>query len=332
MGIKMKTILFTTSDENIKRVFSADQIETIKREFDCDGTVYTPEDLAVLGQTECIFSTWGMPELSEQQLQAYLPKLKYVFYAAGTIKMFAAPYYRRGVRIFSAWHANAVPVTEVTVAQILLASKGFYYLSRLCKQDYAAALREIPNYPGNYGVKVGLIGCGAIGMRVLEELKRYDMELYVSSSKITKDNERKYGVHAATREEIFETCTVISNHLANVPETVGMIGESLISKLKPYSTFINTGRGAQVDEAALARKLGSDPTVTAVLDVTYPEPPQTGHPFYTLPNCVLTPHSAGSSGWEVQRMAAYMIEECRRLLSGDACKYEVTPDMLSRMA
>lgn len=169
-------------------------------------------------------------------------------------------------------------------------------------------------------------------MRVLEVLKRYNIDIYVSSSKITKENENDYGINAATREEIFENCSVISNHLANVPETVGMIGESLISRLRPYSTFINTGRGTQVDEAALAKKLSEAQTITAVLDVTYPEPPVAGHPFYTLPNCVLTPHFAGSSGSEVQRLGAYMIEECRRFLAGDACKYEVTPEMLSRMA
>lgn len=330
--LQMKTILFTNAVEEVKRVFHPNQIATLMREFGCDGNIYTPENLPELGETECVFSTWGMPELTEAEIKKYLPKLKYIFYAAGSIKPFAEPYYRCGVRIFSAWQANAVPVTEVAVSQILLASKGFYYLARRCKQDYDTTKREMEKFPGNYGVKIGLLGCGAVGMRVLQELRRHDVELYVNALEITKENESEFGVHAATREEIFENCTVISNHLANVPETVGMIGGSLISKMKPYSTFINTGRGAQVDEAALVKKLTEDPTITAVLDVTYPEPPVAGHPFYTLPNCVLTPHFAGSSGSEVQRMAAYMIEECRRLLSKDPCQYELTPEMLSKMA
>lgn len=328
----MKSILFTTSAATINRVFSPEQVAYLKEAFNCDGVIYTPEDLPKLKDTDLIFSTWGMPELSQEEIRKYLPNLKCIFYAAGTIKAFAQPYYDCGVRIFSAWQANAVPVKEITLAQILLASKGFYYLSRLCKQDYGSAFNQMQKFPGNYGVKVGLLGCGAIGMQVLEELKRFDVEIYVSSSKITKENEAQLGVHAATMEEIFQTCNVISNHLANVPETVGIIGESLISQLQPYSTFLNTGRGAQVDEAALVRKLKADETVTAVLDVTDPEPPCKDHPFYTLPNCVLTPHFAGSTGQEVHRMAQYMIEECNAYLAGGPCKYEVTPDMLRRMA
>jgi len=73
--------------------------------------------------------------------------------------------------------------------------------------------------------------------------------------------------------------------------------------MRPYATFINTGRGAQVVEEALADVLRSRPDLTAVLDVTWPEPPVAGHPFYSLPNCVLTPHIAGSSGDEVHRMS-----------------------------
>ena len=166
----------------------------------------------------------------------------------------------------------------------------------------------------------------------LEELKKHDVELYVYSSKVTKENEAQWGVKAATLEEIFSECDVISNHLANVPATVGIINEALIHKMKPYSTFINTGRGAQVEEAALIAKLKEDDTVTAVLDVTHPEPPAEGSEFYTLENVVLTPHSAGSSGLEVRRMAQYMIDESKRYFAGEKCLYEVTEDMLDRMA
>ena len=125
---------------------------------------------------------------------------------------------------------------------------------------------------------------------------------------------------------------MISNHLANVPATVGILNDRLFKLMKPYSTFINTGRGAQVDEAAMIAKLQSDPTITAVLDVTFPEPPVEESPLFTLDNVILTPHSAGSSGNEVRRMAQYMVEESRRWLKGESCLYQVTEVMLSTMA
>ena len=273
-----------------------------------------------------------MPALTEEEIRRYLPNLKCIFYGAGSVKAFAKPFLDCGIRIFSAWQANAIPVAECCIAQIILANKGFYYLSRAAKNGWREAKSQVANYPGNYEAKVGLIGLGAIGMLVMEELRKHDVEVYVYSSKVTKENEAQWGVKAATLEEIFAECNVISNHLANVPATVGILNEKLIGSMKPWSTFINTGRGAQVDEAALIAKLKADPTVTAVLDVTFPEPPVEGSEFYRLDNVVLTPHSAGSSGLEVRRMAQYMIDESKRYFAGEKCLYEVTEDMLDRMA
>ena len=102
--------------------------------------------------------------------------------------------------------------------------------------------------------------------------------------------------------------------------------------MQPYTTFINTGRGAQVDEEALINKVQKDPSIVAILDVTHPEPPLEDSPLYMLPNVVLTPHSAGSSGNEVRRMAQYMIDESHRWINGEACFYEVKQEMLPTMA
>jgi len=63
-----------------------------------------------------------------------------------------------------------------------------------------------------------------------------------------------------------------------------------------------------------------------------PEPPISGHQFYKLPNCILTPHIAGSSGTEVHRMAEFMAEEFTLYVEGKPCRYEVTEKMLETMA
>ncbi len=73
-----------------------------------------------------------MPALAEEEIARFFPKLKAVFYAAGTVQGFARPFLNRGIRIFSAWGANAVPVAEFTVSQILLANKGFFSGPRRC--------------------------------------------------------------------------------------------------------------------------------------------------------------------------------------------------------
>ena len=72
--------------------------------------------------------------------------------------------------------------------------------------------------------------------------------------------------------------------------------------------------------------------LTAILDVTYPEPPGKGHPFYSLNNCILTPHIAGSYGDEVKRMGDYMLNEYIKYTDGASSEYEVTLTMLETMA
>ena len=325
----MKAIIVSNRQADALRVYTETEVQQIGQLFDCDGKYYTEQELQ---DADVIFSTWGMPKLTEQQIREKLPSLKAIFYGAGTVKYFAEPYLNCGVQIFSAWQANAIPVIETCLAQILLANKGFFHLAPHTKQDYKTARKEVSHFPGNYAAKVGLIGLGAIGIGVLEKLKQFDLDIYVYSSKVTKENEAQWGVKAATLEEIFSQCNVISNHLANVPATVGILNDRLFQLMQPYTTFINTGRGAQVDEEALINKVLKDPSIVAILDVTHPEPPLDDSPLYTLPNVILTPHSAGSSGNEVRRMAQYMIDESHRWINGESCLYEVKREMLPTMA
>ena len=328
----MKAVFLDKDGETVKSVFSASQREYLRDKFGVPERVYTEDDLGELAGVEYIFSTWGMPVLTREQIAEYMPKLKAVFYAAGSVQSFARPFLERGVRVFSAWQANAVPVAECAVSEILLSTKGFWYLAGLTKKNYSAAHEELNKFCGNFGAKVGILGYGAIAKIVVRELKRHDIEVYVSAPDFTEEDEKATGAIKSDMKYIFENCCVISNHIADNPRTKGIINAELIAGLKPYSTFINTARGAQVDESALIKKLKSDPSVTALLDVTFPEPPEKGSELYTLPNCILTPHFAGSSGQEVHRMAQYMIEEAERLLGGEQLRYEVVAEMLERMA
>ena len=328
----MKAVFLDKDESAVNSVFSESQREYLGAKFGVPERVYTVDDLKEMHEVEFIFSTWGMPVLTREQITEYLPKLKAVFYAAGSVQTFARPFLECGVRVFSAWQANAVPVAECAVSEILLSTKGFWYLAGRCKKDYAGAHEDMQSFSGNFGAKVGILGYGAIAKIVVRELKRHDIEVFVSAPDFTEEDEKSTGAIKSDMKYIFENCSVISNHIADNARTKGIINAAFIGSMKPYSTFINTARGAQVDENALINKLKSDPSVTALLDVTYPEPPESGSELYTLPNCILTPHFAGSSGREVHRMAQYMIEEAERLLGGKRLRYEVTMEMLERMA
>lgn len=320
--------IFLGSDVQINRVYSPDVTSELKTVAGLDERIYTKDDTEDFSDVEYIFSTWGMPQFTVEEIRTRFPCLKGVFYAAGTVQSFAREFLECGVKVYSAWAANAVPVAEYTVAQIVLANKGFFPSSRLAsvgKRD--AATNAFSNYKGNFNAKIGVIGCGMIGTLVCEMLKAYRLEVHAFDPFLSNEKAEKLGVSKVTLDELFSRCEVVSNHLANNPQTVGILNGSHFEKMLPYATFINTGRGAQVVEDDLIRVLQKRPDLTAILDVTYPEPPETNSPFYTLDNCILTPHIAGSSGDEVHRMAEFMLEEFK-----NPGKYEVTFEMLKTMA
>jgi phosphoglycerate dehydrogenase-like enzyme len=94
--------------------------------------------------------------------------------------------------------------------------------------------------------------------------------------------------------------------------------------MKPGASFINTARGAVVNEADLIAVLRERPDLFALLDVTWPEPPVEGSPLYELPNIVLTPHVAGSMNGECHRMARVMIDELDRWQRGEPLHFHVS--------
>jgi phosphoglycerate dehydrogenase-like enzyme len=200
------------------------------------------------------------------------------------------------------------------------------------EQGKKAASVESQKCRGNYGETVGIIGAGMIGRLVIEMLKQYKLKVLVFDPFLPDDKAKELGVEKCGLTELFERAFVVSNHLANNEQTQGMLNYECFRRMRENGVFINTGRGAQVVEDDLVRVLGVRPDLTALLDVTYPEPPVEGHPFYTLPNCLLTPHIAGSAGDEVLRMGEYMLAECKAYLDGEPCRYEVNLKMLETMA
>ncbi len=334
----MKSI-FVNNGTRVPEVFGADTIAALTAEAGLDPKVYTKAELlanpALSADADYLFSTWGMPKFTEDEIACCFPQLKAVFYAAGTVQAFARPFLNRGIRVFSAWAANAVPVAEYTVAQILLANTGYFQAcARFSRglEHHRSAQRHAAAFPGNYGCKVGLIGVGMIGSMVAERLKDYRLEVLAFDPFLSDAHAAELGVQKVPLDVLFTECQTISNHLANNPATVGMLDASCFDRMKPNAVFLNTGRGAQVVEADLCRALTEQPERTAVLDVSFPEPPETDSPLYTLPNVFLTPHIAGSKGDEVRRMSEYMLAQYRNVMTGRPVQWEVDLQMLETMA
>ena len=312
----MKAIFISSM---VNTVYTAEQRQKIAELTDLMPEIVESQnfDSFDLSEVEVIFSTWGMMNFTPEQLDR-MPKLKAVFYAAGATDYFARPLLKRGIRVFSAWLANAVPVAEFTVAQILLSMKNYF--------NHTAALKCKENWqrdkigPGAYGETVALIGAGAISTKVQELLKGYNLNVIVIPSR----KERR----TISLEEAFRTAYVVSNHLPNREDNQKVLTKEMFASMRQGATFINTGRGAQVDEEGMCEVLKDRPDLTALLDVTCPEPPGNDSPLYKLPNVHLSAHIAGSWNDEFHRMADYMIEEYNRYVAGEEALYEITEKVL----
>jgi len=102
-----------------------------------------------------------------------------------------------------------------------------------------------------------------------------------------------------------------------IAETRGLIGEATLRCMKPSAYFINVGRGASVDEPALARALRERWIAGAALDVFAQEPPPAGHPFYGLDNVILSPHVSGFLPSYDEKCSVLFAENLRRYLAGE---------------
>jgi phosphoglycerate dehydrogenase-like enzyme len=260
-----------------------------------------------------------------------MPKLRVVFYAAGNVKAFAAPLVERGVVLVSAWAVNAIPTAELVLSQILLTCRGYFRGARQYAATKDVSRAKDFRRAGAAGETIGLIGLGWIARRLTRHLHGFGFRVIASDPFLTVERARELGVEKVSVEDVFARAYVVSNHVPDLPDTKQIFDADLFARMRDGATFVNSGRGAQVVEGDLARVLAARPDLTALLDVTWPEPPRDDSPLWTLPNVVMSPHVGGTIGDEVGRLADCVIEEFEAWRDGRPLRYEVTREILATM-
>jgi phosphoglycerate dehydrogenase-like enzyme len=320
--------------ETIENIYGGARMKDLAARTDLYPTIVNSKNLEEclpeLRNLQVIFATWGMLKLTEAHLDR-MPNLRAVFYAAGSVRFFARPLLERGIIVVSCAASNAVPVAEFTVGQILLANKGYFRNTREYRAkggDYLQAFRG----QGNFEANVSLLGAGQIGRKVIELLQPYKLSLLVFDPFLSDADAASLGVEKVELAEAFARGAIVSNHLADLPQTVRLINGALFSSMPRDATFINTGRGATCDHDDLIRVFRERPDLTALLDVTDPEPLPLGARLWSLPNVYISGHIAGSIGNERVRNADYAIEEFGRWSKGEPLRYAVSLEAFDRTA
>ena len=225
------------------------------------------------------------------------PKLKAIGVLRGGIENVCSEYAReKGIEVFNAPGRNAEAVSDFTVGMIICEARNIArghhgILTGRWIRDYSNS-GMIPDLPGR---TVGLIGCGAIGMKVAKKLSGFDMTLLGYDPFASAERCKEAGIDPVELDELMARADFVSLHARLTAENRHLIDARRLSLMKPTAYLINTSRAGLIDEAALVEALRAKKIAGAALDVYEHEPPQPDDPLLALDNVTLTPHMAGGS-------------------------------------
>ena len=297
-----------------------------------DGRDWTGADLAAkLPGTDAVITGWGVARLTPEVL-AYADRLRLIAHSAGSVKGFITDaVFDKGIAVT---HAASRIADSVAEFSLLLAMIGLRrpheYDRRMKSGEQWPPSRGEPLYE-IAGKKVGLLGMGYVGRKAARLFQAVGADVWAFDPYLSAEDAEKLGVHKAELHEILRTCPIISDHLPVTDETHHMLGARELALIQDGAIFVNTARSWTVDEAALVRELSTG-RFWAALDVFDKEPLPVDHPLRKLDNVLLTPHNAGITRDSLAGLMATMIDETERFFKGEPLKYQVTRDMLARMA
>jgi len=303
----------------MESMFGPEARARISRSFDLRPEFLTMDEIesgkVPVDEIQVLFGSWGFPILTDAQVQAF-SSLEHVFYAAGSIKQFGLPLLNANIQIASAKGANSRVVADFCLGQILLAAKR--YFQNVASYRHPEESRKLKDFmysfAGYTGTKIGLLGCGKVSQCLIGHLRQRNFSIQVVDPYLTTTAATELGVTKTSMEEVFAQCEIVSNHLPDLPALSGVIGKKHFASMPAGSTFINTGRGAQVKEDELVEVLAKRSDLIALLDVTDPEPPHVQSKLYSLPNVLLSSHIAGCVGQEAHLLVDEVIASAEKWL------------------
>jgi phosphoglycerate dehydrogenase-like enzyme len=224
------------------------------------------------------------------------------------------PWFEAGViderRVFSSAAGCYAPaVAEHTLALLLAAARRLPELirARTWTHPSPATLR---------GATVAIVGCGGIGRALIDMLAPLGARVLA----MTRSGRDVPGAHLSTGPTGLPTLLREADYVVlaapATPSTRAMIGAPELALMKPGGWLVNIGRGALVDTGALVEALRGGRLGGAALDVTDPEPLPDGHPLWTEPRAVITPHSANSESLLLPELAKRVRDNTERFLAG----------------
>ena len=244
--------------------------------------------------------------------------------AAGSDAPVFARLAARGVRITSA-HVNAIPIAEYVVRAAIDHVHG----AGRWREAAREARWESGPHREVHGTTWTVVGFGAIGREVASRAAAFGVTVRGVRRRARPEANVALMLTPDRLPAALEGADVVVLCTPLDASTVGMADDRFFSAMAPGSLFVNVGRGALVDEAALGRALDRGAPAAATLDVFAQEPLPPDHPFWGHGRVTVTPHVAGSGSGNDDRLAGLFCANLAAFRRGDPLAHEVDPATLS---
>ena len=230
-----------------------------------------------------------------------------------------------------------VSASEWVLAAILGSLKRFpHYRDMQLKQEWKGQASIPDGFMKVGGAQVGqyavlgddlagktllIIGYGSIGAAIEARLKPFEVKKILRVARSARKDPEVFAISHLHR--LLPEADIVVAIVPLTADTRGMIGAAEIGLMKPGALLINAARGPVVATEALVDALERN-RIRAVLDVTDPEPLPAGHPLWSAPNCMITPHVGGSTPEFIHRAFRFGADQVRRFLAGKELENVVT--------
>jgi D-3-phosphoglycerate dehydrogenase len=291
MANKMKVLVTATNYSALcaeaKKLLESNNCEVIENPFGRPMTFaelqgYVPEaDGAVVG-----VDSWN------ESVFRLAPKLKVLArFGVGVDNIDIEKARAFGIKVTNAAGKNANAVAELTIGLILSAMRSIPALHQTTRQGRWDRLvgEELK------GRTVGLLGFGNIAQKVARKLSGFEVEVLAFDKYPNLAAAQALKVSMVSSDEILRRSDIVCMLLPNLKETRHFMNEQTFALMKDKAYFINTARGALVDESALNAALQSGKLRAAAIDVYESEPSSADNPLFKLGNLVTTPHTAAET-------------------------------------
>jgi phosphoglycerate dehydrogenase-like enzyme len=215
------------------------------------------------------------------------------------------------VTFTSAAGAYAPQVAEHALAQLLAGVRGIVAAARL-------PTWEIPEHRTLAGTTVAIVGAGGIGRALIEQLAPLDVEVIAVTR---RGHDVPGAAETLPADRVGEVWSAADHFVIGAPATGAtrrLVGARELAAMRAHAWIVNIARGSLIDTDALVAALRERRIGGAALDVTDPEPLPDGHPLWTLPNALITPHIANPEAALTRQLAERVRENVTRLAAGEA--------------